>query len=913
MAACLLIFGVSLGNLQAQLAEKIYDLDPYGDIAFTTVENIPASMGSGQILVSGITDGGTERTVIMRVGVDGTTVWERLFTPTGGISFDQDVMVKSHRIGFHPDNGTVLVTGESGIQPSGAIYHAPAFIELNLSTGQVINEHYYENAMFPYTRGGIINAIHTVVGGANEGAYMVGMVLTPTAGRVPFIAKVGVTTEFQKMSHQAQSSSDPYLSYFDVDVDNANGYVIAAGVKQTSSKTLIPDVGDYGIVDVYNTSGTLLYTHQYSLSGGEKGRFSSVKCVGPGRVVLGGIRNGRAFVMQIHAETGDIHWSRYVTGIDEDEFGDVIEVEQDAEGNVVIMAVTTPGLYEMAAAGPGIVARLLPNGLADWAIAEAMEGGVGDLEPQYTSDDHLAMLTSVLEEEALVSRLTFLDHTNGFYGCQTEKELDTPTEHELSRESGDERAYVVMDEYGVLSPDEEEIEVNYEDGCCWLPAFNPMPWNHPWESMYYENQAVIDLPTTYYYDWNLIHNKELESGFITTTSSHLSVGGTNNSQLTVDFENPFSYSVGSRYAERNRIYVLAYEGPGATGCVGRDDINVTLVEDGGIVVRPDYTNSSYGNEHEHPSYTYCQGSANDDTYLYQHKGWILDSDGFITTGVPLLLPYPNAVNSSSGTNYLASTTTTPHYFEEKVEDYFQSSPTPRTIKVVTDLEVIGCPLNCAPTMTIEKWTAENGRRFYSLTSTNLTPRPKIVNYAFSLHLNDASMEEHERVKRLEIIRGPALSAIDGYDYLIPLIDERYMDSYPAYQSSVLNKLYLDVWLSTDALYPYDITCHKRYVYDFDPNEVYRLSGSWQEVPVENEAAMLQVFPNPGRGLFSLQGIEGKAELEVLNAAGKLVWSATIHATAGGSELLDLQTFPAGFYLLKVQTQKGSSLHKLMKE
>jgi hypothetical protein len=64
---------------------------------------------------------------------------------------------------------------------------------------------------------------------------------------------------------------------------------------------------------------------------------------------------------------------------------------------------------------------------------------------------------------------------------------------------------------------------------------------------------------------------------------------------------------------------------------------------------------------------------------------------------------------------------------------------------------------------------------------------------------------------------------------------------------------------------------------------------------------LSVFPNPGRGIFTIaQGIPGST-LQIFNSAGTLVYVTRID---GESVEVDMGLQPQGLYMLQVKDDKG---------
>src|SRR5690606_8736207 len=128
-----------------------------GGQVFTTVENIPLGLGQGQILMSGRTVNSIplEDVVITRVDNEGVIDWQTIYAPSGNYDFDVRVMIKSHRVGFHPDNNTVLAVGTKYYTP----HYAPSFVELDLSNGTIEDEYYYGTIGSPDITTGLFNAI----------------------------------------------------------------------------------------------------------------------------------------------------------------------------------------------------------------------------------------------------------------------------------------------------------------------------------------------------------------------------------------------------------------------------------------------------------------------------------------------------------------------------------------------------------------------------------------------------------------------------------------------------------------------------------------------------------------------------------------------------------------------------------
>jgi hypothetical protein len=75
-----------------------------------------------------------------------------------------------------------------------------------------------------------------------------------------------------------------------------------------------------------------------------------------------------------------------------------------------------------------------------------------------------------------------------------------------------------------------------------------------------------------------------------------------------------------------------------------------------------------------------------------------------------------------------------------------------------------------------------------------------------------------------------------------------------------------------------------------------------------------VYPNPNRGLFNLvvdiPGAEN-AQVEIINAQGRVVYNASINNTAGYKEVIDLSGNASGIYYVRVISEKFTNISKLM--
>jgi len=81
------------------------------------------------------------------------------------------------------------------------------------------------------------------------------------------------------------------------------------------------------------------------------------------------------------------------------------------------------------------------------------------------------------------------------------------------------------------------------------------------------------------------------------------------------------------------------------------------------------------------------------------------------------------------------------------------------------------------------------------------------------------------------------------------------------------------------------------------------SGLTSVFSQETAVEPLQVFPNPNRGVFRVEGVSGRVTLRVYNLTGRLVWARDNHVV---TETVQLTGLPAGSYLV-VAEKAGSGL------
>lgn len=73
---------------------------------------------------------------------------------------------------------------------------------------------------------------------------------------------------------------------------------------------------------------------------------------------------------------------------------------------------------------------------------------------------------------------------------------------------------------------------------------------------------------------------------------------------------------------------------------------------------------------------------------------------------------------------------------------------------------------------------------------------------------------------------------------------------------------------------------------------------------ENIYSNVNIYPNPGKGIFNISGITGRFEISVTNSVGKIILQGQI----GENQSLDLTHYPSGIYLVKI-VQQGRTIQK----
>ena len=80
----------------------------------------------------------------------------------------------------------------------------------------------------------------------------------------------------------------------------------------------------------------------------------------------------------------------------------------------------------------------------------------------------------------------------------------------------------------------------------------------------------------------------------------------------------------------------------------------------------------------------------------------------------------------------------------------------------------------------------------------------------------------------------------------------------------------------------------------------------EEVKLEG----IKLYPNPTKGLLEIEAVNSVNQIKLYNLIGQEL--LTKKGTASRLNL-DLTTFESGFYFLKIDTDKGTGVYKIVKE
>jgi len=74
--------------------------------------------------------------------------------------------------------------------------------------------------------------------------------------------------------------------------------------------------------------------------------------------------------------------------------------------------------------------------------------------------------------------------------------------------------------------------------------------------------------------------------------------------------------------------------------------------------------------------------------------------------------------------------------------------------------------------------------------------------------------------------------------------------------------------------------------------------------------LFSIFPNPSSGIFSIRSLEMISEIKIENVLGEKIYSSQINSNK--SEI-DLAKQPQGIYFIKVNSEKGTAIKRLIKQ
>jgi hypothetical protein len=93
------------------------------------------------------------------------------------------------------------------------------------------------------------------------------------------------------------------------------------------------------------------------------------------------------------------------------------------------------------------------------------------------------------------------------------------------------------------------------------------------------------------------------------------------------------------------------------------------------------------------------------------------------------------------------------------------------------------------------------------------------------------------------------------------------------------------------------------------------SAQFNEVNDVQNNFLLEVYPNPNKGKFFLEGNSnhaGDLKISIQNSLGEEVSSFTVSGSTPLQQFIDIGTLPSGVYWLKVQSGDNSIVKKVVK-
>ena len=76
---------------------------------------------------------------------------------------------------------------------------------------------------------------------------------------------------------------------------------------------------------------------------------------------------------------------------------------------------------------------------------------------------------------------------------------------------------------------------------------------------------------------------------------------------------------------------------------------------------------------------------------------------------------------------------------------------------------------------------------------------------------------------------------------------------------------------------------------------------------EHTPTYIKLYPNPSKGLFFIESEEDILEIKVSNMLGQQIEALHTNGT------LDLSMHTSGVYFISIETKKGISSHKILKQ
>lgn len=82
-----------------------------------------------------------------------------------------------------------------------------------------------------------------------------------------------------------------------------------------------------------------------------------------------------------------------------------------------------------------------------------------------------------------------------------------------------------------------------------------------------------------------------------------------------------------------------------------------------------------------------------------------------------------------------------------------------------------------------------------------------------------------------------------------------------------------------------------------------------------EAGVVKVYPNPTTGILNMQSSFSNAEnvnVKLTDVTGKVVFTQDLGSLTIDSRSFDISNLIDGVYIFEVNTEKGKSIHKIVK-